>query len=118
MGEDTIEVDWVDIELPGILKEINGTNMMPAYAIKYLLKTDDIEYTSGNTYFGTGEGVKAKNEEWYYDIADVVDRLPEPTEIIMTPSWYISECYRAGIYPAGTPNVTDTVVRVEIDGVE
>ncbi len=117
MGEDTVEVDWVDIELPGVLKEINGTNMMPAYAIKYLLKTGEVEYAPGSNYFSLTEGVKDKLEEWYYDIADIVDELPEPEEIIMTPDWYLSESYRAGIYPSTVENVTDTVVDVEIDGV-
>ena len=116
MGEDTVEVDWVDVELPGVLKEINGINMMPAYAIKYLLKTGDVQYTSGSSMLRLSDGIKEKADEWYYDIADVVDQLPTPTKTIISPSHYLTESYRAGIYPKDTPNVTDTVVSVEIDG--
>ncbi len=76
MGEDTVEVDWVDIELPGILKEIGGTNMMPAYAIKYLLKTGDVVFTSGSKAFSLTEGVKEAGYDWDSNVlASKIDQL-------------------------------------------
>lgn len=76
MGNDTLEVDWVNIELPGVLETINGTNMMPAYAIKYLLKTGDVIYSSGDNSFGLTEGVKEAGYDWDKNtIASKIDQL-------------------------------------------
>ena len=85
MGKDTVEVDWVDIELPGILKEINGTNMMPAYAIKYVLKTGDVMFTPGERVFKLTDGVKKANFDWNKnEIESRIDQLvDEKTRVVV-----------------------------------
>lgn len=85
MGKDTVEVDWVDIELPGIIKEIEGTNMMPAYAIKYLLKTGDVIYNPGKRYFSLTNGVMEPGFDWEADhISKKLDLLVDgDTRIVL-----------------------------------
>ncbi len=105
MGKDTVEVDWVDVELPGTLKTISGTNMMPAYAIKYILKTGDI--SSDSTSFTLSEGIKEKFPEREVDVAKIVDELPAPQSTIVMGHWSkdTSQDY-----------VTLSTAGVEIDG--
>ncbi len=50
--------------------------MMPAYAIKYILKTGDVQYSDGNEYFSLSEGVKEKGFDWDADhIGGKIDQL-------------------------------------------
>jgi len=113
VGKNTLEVDWVDIELPGHVKEINGTNMMPAYAVQYVLKTGEVDYSVSERYLVLSEGVKEKGTEWDVEIADVVDQLPEPVKNIITPTVFLNHYNRVG---SGKEYISQSVKDVEIDG--
>lgn len=94
MGKDTLEVDWVDIELPGALKKINGTDMMPAYAIKYLLKTGDVVYTSSDTAFGLTDGVKEAGHDWEQNVIGAnIDQLVDASTRVVIDSTNLSNIF-------------------------
>ena len=115
VGKRTLEVDWVDIELPGKVKEINGTNMMPAYAIKYLLKTGDVDYNVTSRYLVLSEGIKEKGIEWDLSIDDIVNQLPNSVKNIITPTVFLNHYTRVG---SGKDYIKQSLKQVDIAGQE
>ena len=110
MGKGSIEVDWVDVELPGLLKEYHGNDMMPAYAIEYLLKTGALSYDE--TSFTLAEGVQPKFPEREIDYPTVVKGLPTPERTVISHSDFLYHMSKYGAEDLVALSVQD----VEIDG--
>lgn len=82
-GKDTVEVDWVDIELPAPVKTVDGVDMVPLYAVKYLFKTGDVSYNSATQTVKIKGGVQNKGIDWNPDLSEKLDYIlgenPEET---------------------------------------
>ncbi len=110
MGKGSIEVDWVDVELPGPIREYRGSAMMPAYAIEYLLKTGALSYDE--TSFTLAEGVQPKFKDREIDYPSVVKGLPAPERTVISHSDFLYHMSKYGAEDLVALSVQD----VEIDG--
>lgn len=109
VGEDTAEVDWVDIELPAPIIERNNTVMIPAYLIEDAVKTQPAVYDAET---GTLSVVSPDPDDVFDDgddIGEIIKTLPEGTVVFNQEDLY-------SIKNSTYMNVTDRV-RVEVDGV-
>lgn len=86
IGKDTAEVDWVDIELPAPTKYLDGVPMIPAYLLEDAAKIDSPVYdeTEGVLYLNMPDPNDVYEEE--FNIANIVDTLPEGTTIVVPSS--------------------------------
>lgn len=78
MGKNTIEVDWVDIELPAPTEKINGVDMIPLSVIGDAVKTAEPLYEDATRKIS----LYMPGESTVFDIEKVIAALPQGTELV------------------------------------
>ncbi len=113
VGENTAEVDWVDIELPAPVIERNGTAMIPAYLIEDAVKTEAAVYDEAAGTLSVISPDPSDTYEEVFDIGKIMETLPEGDVIMSQSDLYGSNAYgEAGWQHLGiTKNVS-----VDVDG--
>lgn len=92
-GEDTAEVDWVDIELPAPVIEKNGTVMVPAYIIEDAVKTKPAVYDAENRTLSVESPNSDETDEDEFDIGKVIETLPNGDVVISQEDLYGENAY-------------------------
>lgn len=81
VGKDTAEIDWVDVEMPAVVQNINGVDMIPVCVIGDAVKTDEPFYDSGKheIIFEKPQPYEEKEE---FDIEKVIETIPAGKELV------------------------------------
>ncbi len=80
-GEIKADIDWVDVEMPAPVKNINGVAMMPAFIIEDAAKTSAPVYDAATQSLYVEFPDITENPEREFQIASVVPYLPEGDEL-------------------------------------
>lgn len=80
VGSNVADIDWVDVELPAPVKEINGVVMIPLYLVEDALKTDAPIYDEETkSIYIKFPDINDKPKQ-KFRIESVVNDLPEPKQ--------------------------------------
>lgn len=94
MGKDTVEIDWVDVEMPAPSENINDVDMIPLYIIEDAVKTKTPVCNKNTMEISIVKPIPGEGEE-STDIGEIIKTLPEPA-VLMSNADFIDRLEVAG----------------------
>ena len=82
MGKDTVRIDWVDIELPSPMQNIDGVDMMPMYILEDALKTTAPTYNQSTGTVSVIKPARQSESGDTFDISDIINTLPQGNTVV------------------------------------